>query len=188
MNQISFTARFVKNTTVKKLDKATGDYKDKKVAIVELDQKDEKDLDSLSKISKNWNINGGVFVGCIYGDAKKNKLPEDVIKEHYYAITTQRGGYKNLNPKKVLGLNMFSEMNAPYDDLTWLETKPTTSVKISSARKYKNIGSAMIDFLTKEYSQKPIHVYSAEDAIMFYRNNGFTHRFGDTRSDLYYEA
>lgn len=171
MTPISFKANFIRDTYIKQV--VTPDTsKDKKVALVELDINHKNDISALKAVARDWDSRAFGYAGCIYDDAIKTlKYPD--TKEHYYALTTQKEDYKNLDPKKILGLTLFSDKKFSKNELNWLQVEPDCSYSHSGKyRTYKNVGKALVNFV-KEISDKTISVYPARNATPFYRKLGF---------------
>lgn len=170
MTPISFKANFIRNTYIKQV--VTPDTsKDKEVALVELDINHKNDISALKTVARDWDSRAFGYAGCIYDDAIKTlKYPD--TKEHYYALTTQKEDYKNLDPKKILGLTLFSDKKSSKNELNWLQVEPDSCYNSKQNRPYKNIGRALVEYI-KEISDKTISVYPARKATPFYRKLGF---------------
>lgn len=172
MTPINFKANFIRNTHIQQV--VTKDLsKDKEVSLVELDVNQKNDISALKTVAEDWDRRAFGYAGCIYDDATNTiKFPD--TKEHFFALTTQKEDYKNLDPKKILGLTMFSDKkNSSKNELNWLQVEPDSSYSNSGEyRTYKNVGRTLVNYL-KEISDKTLSVYPARKAAEFYRKLGF---------------
>ena len=183
MTPINFKANFLKTVYIPHT--TNKGISEKEVSIVELDKNDKKDIDALTEIAWKWEDCASGYAFEISNDARKYKPYPDVYKEHYLALTTQKSDYANLEPDKVLGLALFEEKDAVYDELAWLQANPMTNHECKK-RKYNNIGKSLVDYI-KTLTYKPIVVSSDDKAIEFYEKQGFKHT-GKYPSQLIYEV
>lgn len=189
MNRINFTASFVKNTTIKKKDSPSAKPENTSVAIVELDKNDENDIQALTELKNDWTQRSGKYIRSIYYIAKRERPDFDVEKEHYYAITTQKDNFDELNSDQVLGVMLFYETtpDEELNEIKYLEVEPSNSRTLNKERKYSGIGSRMVDFVTQTFRQKPIYVYSDVNAVSFYSYKHFTNREDNDFRSFYHE-
>jgi len=187
MTSISFTARYLAGATVSRV-KADEKLKPVDVAIVELDKNDNSDMDALCEVAKSWNNRGKSYAYEVLCDATKGYEYDDVNREHYIALTSQKNDFEHLDADKVLGLTLFAETKKPENEICWLSVDPANNTKNKSGRKYKNIGSAIMNYLKTDYPEKPIYVQAISDAIPFYKKNGFEPRKIDRPCSLYLEV
>ena len=103
MTPINFKANFLKTVYLPHISQ--GKSSDKEVSIVELDNKDERDMAALAKTACDWEKYASGYAFEIYNDALKDKPYPDVYKEHYLALTTQNCDYANLDSNKILLLS-----------------------------------------------------------------------------------
>jgi len=190
MNNISFTSQLTKNMTIQCRNGASN-CSDKSVSIVELDRHDSRDLDALYAIGEDWSKQGFNYAPCIFTSAASDKDESDwmdKIKEHYIALTLQEDNFDKLDPKKILGLSLLSEYK--YDnEIDFLQVKPTNSYsKVGTERKYKKIGTTMLDYIKSISQTKPIYVNSAVDAVDFYEMNDFKRILKNDPTQLCYNA
>ena len=183
MTPINFKANFLKTVYLPHISQ--GKSSDKELSIVELDNKDERDMTALAKTACDWEKYASGYAFEIYNDALKDKPYPDVYKEHYLALTTQNCDYANLDSKKILGLALFEEKNDEYDEIAWLQANPKTNHE-SKNRKYNGIGKSLVDYI-KKITYKPIIVLSANSAVGFYKKQGFEPT-GKYPSQMTYEA
>ena len=169
MNSINFKANFLKKVYLPQISK--GKLSEKEVSIVELDNKDKRDLNTLAKTACDWENYASGYAFEIFNDAQKIKPYPDVSKEHYLALTTQNCDYANLNSDKILGLALFQEKKTVYDEIAWLQANPKTNHECQN-RKYSGIGKSLVSFI-KSLTCKPIIVSSDDNAVIFYEKQGF---------------
>lgn len=174
-NHISFKAKFIKTSPVKKL--SHGIYKKIDASFVELNK---NDLKPLYETTSEWNQ---LFSNAIYNNAQ-DKLKYCKTRFHLYALTTQKEGFETLQPKKVLGLVEYQE-GPRFDEINLLQINPkyknnerTTKDKLlgifkKERNQYKNCGKSIIDSLKEMYKTKTINVDSATSSTGFYEKNGF---------------
>lgn len=187
MSSINFTANLVKRTQIQKSD----DYKTyhpADAAIVELDKYDKNDVKALYDTSVLWNYQGAKYSSEILHEAVKGYDYDDIEREHYLAVTTQTDDFENLEPKKILGLMLFSETNNEDNEINWLQVRPNTNNNQTWKREYKKVGAVFVDLLKNMKLGKNIHVQSAPEAVGFYKAMGFVNRDDDGASSLYLTA
>ena len=171
MTPINFTANYLKTIYLPKQN-ANGIYKPCEASIVEFDTTDINDIKAIAKTASDWENIAPGFAFEIYNDAIKDRPFPDIIQEHYLGLTTQNYDYKNIIPNKIQGLALFSETINPQNELNWLQVNPETNTKNSHNRKYKKIGTEIVNYI-KEITDKPIFVQSDNKAIEFYVKNDF---------------
>lgn len=187
MNTINFTANLIKRTQIQRRN-SDNKFEPYDVSIVELDKNYEPDINSLYKASILWNDQGARYSSNIYHDATKGYEYDDVKREHYFALTEQNKDFDNLDEEKILGLMLFSESVYPDDEITWLQVRPNTNTPNSWKRKYKGVGTAMINMLKDTNLKKDIRVKSADDAVEFYKKQGFKQMATNLAYELCLEA
>ncbi|MBR1425351.1 GNAT family N-acetyltransferase [bacterium] len=189
MNSIFFGASFLSNTHIQAKKKFRNKYEQKTANIVEIDPKNPDDKEALHEVSKKWDKQYISFAWNIYNDAVEDFDYPDVKAEHFLALTTQKNNFDKLNPDKVLGLALVSER--AYDDfeINWLQVEPNNnSVDFHKNRQYKQVGRAMMNYICKTYSDKPIVVNPANTAVEFYKKYGFTYEDDIYRGILCYRV
>lgn len=168
MTPINFKANFLKTVYVPRKGK-----EETEMSIVSLDKNNQEDMIALRDVAKEWNSKATTFAFEIYQDAIKEYQYNDVVKEHYLAITQQNQDYAHLTPDKIVGLALYSEKNEPQNEISWLQTDPNNNTANSNqSREYKGIGRIMINYI-KSITDKPLFVQSADNAIEFYKKQDF---------------
>ena len=140
MNNINFTGTYVAPATI---------YKNKepiKAAIVRIDK---SDLDSLAKVVDRWDtdLSDKIVNNLYYKDLPSYKK--------IFAISTQRGGYQNLDDTKVQGLFQVVDDKSKYT-LQYLEVNPEHqhSARQSNPNKLSDRGKACINFIKSTFTKE----------------------------------
>ena len=186
MNTINFTANLIKHTQIPKRF-VDDEYYPSTVSIVELDKNNDTDVEALKQTSYLWNDQQAKYSSNIYHEAVKGYDYDNIEAEHFLALTEQTGSYERLNPNCILGLMLFSQTYDDEDEITWLQVRPNTYSKQTWKREYKEVGKSLIDLLKETKLKKPIHVQSSNEAVEFYKKQGFTTREDDGGTSLYLE-
>ncbi|MCR5266051.1 MAG: hypothetical protein K6E29_05595 [Cyanobacteria bacterium RUI128] len=186
MCTVSFTARLVDKPTIQQRTSWLN-YKDQKVSIVELERANRNDMRAFSDASSAWMKNGGRYAGSMLDIAIQGNYRSNLHKNHYYALTTQTGGFDKLSADKILGLMLFYENADPANEIGLLEVNPSTSRSNNFLRKYKQVGKKLVEYVQSEYPQKDIAVWSDYSARKFYRKMGFVNKSKDV-CDLCWRA
>lgn len=154
--------------TVKELDSKLMSYSDTDVSFVELDIYNDGDLDALKCVSENWEQ--GLFVQNIYDDA--NFCLDDVYdKTHFYAITTQKSNFKNLDYQKILALTEVTEEENGKAFIQFIQANPESIFNPCS--KYKCTGTALLDGLKDIYYRLEARPIKSDSVLNFYKKNNF---------------
>lgn len=187
MNPISFKASFVAPANISKKS-APETYYNKKVSIVELDKNDANDLLALSETTRLWTREGARYASEIFHEAVKDREYDDVVKEHYFALTEQNKNIDKLEPNKILGLMLFSESRFNENEINWFQVRPNSNFVNSHDREYKYVGKSMINMLKNKFPEKTIYVKSSEPAVGFYKAHGFQSHTMEPTSCLYLDV
>lgn len=173
MMPISFTASYICNANIKYNNRKNKQV-DKEIAIVELDKSSENDRNAIFKAAMLWDRPCTQnYAWNVYNRMECNKFDE-VEKEHFIALTSQKDDYDKLDYKKILGVTQFSELYRDENSIDWFQVKPLYNyVSSKNHRKYSHVGDQMIKYIIQNYHNKPIYVSSAEEAIEFYEKYGF---------------
>lgn len=174
MNSINFTARLVSSPTIQQRNFIS--WKPYGVSIVELDSAHSDDIRALEEVSDNWCKNGGKYADDIFLSAIPELKSSCItgIKDHFYALTTQKKNFEKIDPYDILGLMLFQEKNDNTNEIALLEVNPSTSKsKNNIVRKYKEVGKALVEFVKSKFSHRDIDVLSDHKAIDFYKKVGF---------------
>jgi len=168
---INFTARQVSSTTIQHR-LPFRNYTQSDVSIVELDRCNYSDMDALHDAAYKWENNGAKYARAIYNKAESGGYYHDILKDHYYALTTQNADFRKLRPDMILGLMVFSETKNPENEILYLEVNPSTSKSLNRIREYKQVGRKLVDFVHSKFKKKDIFIQSDRDAIKFYKKMG----------------
>lgn len=164
-NQISFKAQYVACAKIKNKEKCP--HQLEKVDIIELTPSDDNDLETMYSVSKSWrqNISSALYQAFISS--------KPYLKEHYYALSLPQDTYYKSNSDNILGVCLISESDNDTINLDFLQTNPKYMYSNKGSKKYKEIGTTLLNFLKEQYNFKKIRVISLEDAKEFYIKNNF---------------
>lgn len=168
---ISFKANLVNNTNVKCLNK-NGNYKNMPVRLVELEVDSDLDLEALAKVKENWK-DGDVYaqdVHMCFEQYHNNIRPN--TSEKFYALTSQYGGYENLDGNKILGVAQVYKESGNAVEIEFLQTNPQYKYGIEN-RKVKHIGKAITQSLKEIFKGNEISLFSTKVGKPFYKKLGF---------------
>lgn len=169
---ISFKSNYIDSAKVKRIN-ASG-VTDKQVSFVEINPSDYNDQLSINKTAIRWDNKGGI--GFAYDICNSlNRFNEPDFKNHedrFFALTTQKEQFENLNPKQILALTQVIKFDDDTQYVAYLQVDPKNSNKNRKAE-LRGCGRAMLDSLKKLFSTKNIQLDSVKNAINFYIKNGF---------------
>ena len=158
---------------VKKYDKDIGIYNDEKVSFVEIDTSNKNDIKALRDIAFEW-CRGDTYAGQIYDDARQksiNRYYDYENKLRFYAITSQKDDFDNLDYKKILAVCKSEEKSSEKMYLNYLQVKPSCIYERPS--NYKMVGTGFLDSLKKYYDEITLTSLKLKKVLKFYKNNGF---------------
>ena len=162
--EVNFKANFINTATVKKYAKNTNQYINKKATFLELDLTSSKDIEILKKLSFSWNA---AFLKSVLKNVEK-KLPNWKV----YTLTIQNNDFNNIDSEKILGIAQTSKQDSQSINLEYLQVRPEYT-HLNSQRKFKQVGSSIIDCLKKIECVTRINVVSILEEVDFYILNGF---------------
>jgi len=170
MDTVNFTANHIKNVEI--LKKCSDKYKPCEVALVELDACSQKDRNTVDGINRIWDYS---FTAFTYDDMVKfsesNYLADRL---HVYALTTQKGKYEKVTPKKILGIVELIEDTCSGNKIEVLQTKPTLLPDMKHPNpKYKHVGNQLISYLKDRHLNRQLYVNPTKTAVEFYKKQGF---------------
>lgn len=162
---ISFRARYINSIPV--LRQVDGKCQKQNVSFVELDKNDKNDIDSLEKTDIKWGDESYLMFarGCLEEGVKD-------AKRHLYMATSQADSFEKLDENKILGAVVFDEgKNENHIEL--LQVEPNNLARKGKSATWKKVGTAIVNNLQTMFSNKPMTVFSAADAVGFYEKTGF---------------
>ena len=114
---------------------------------------------------------GGSFARSIAYKAEQ-MCNSDILKKcnRIYLLTSQKEDFKKLRWEKLLGMAHMDIKSDTESELTYFQVKPNTIYE-KNKRKYKNIGSKMIETLKNYYVN--IVLLAFYKAANFYNKQGF---------------
>jgi len=174
ISNINFTA--VKQDYVAKIvkrDNSSGKYKDCDANIVEIDLNNKRDIKALRGWSKNWKKES--IANDIYDCAKyifRNKELNNGERK-FYALTTQKNNFDNLNSDKILSVCQLSDINGKgYAYIDYFQSN-YGSISPMYSEKYKNAGTGLMKFLQTVYDSLELVPANSEHTFNFYERTGF---------------
>ena len=170
MNTLSFTAKFLQSRPI---PRNTNDNTFVRVSVVELEKGNTSDVEALSEISEKWNKKGRSYAHEIFQEFTNKYTDEDVVSEHYLALTTQKSNFEHLEPEKILGVSLLYETIGEGNELGWLSVDPENNTGNQGKQKYRHIGTTILNCLKEIYSPERIKVTAVNGTENFYKNNGF---------------
>lgn len=197
---ITFQGNFKSSAIIKKMCDLSN-YADSKAAFVELDPKLYEDREMLHQIRTRWcdDIPGGTYaveIDKAFTDCylKAIERGEDILDlsakespDRFFALTTQKQGYKILNPDMILGLSKTSKENPNKIQLDFLQVDPD-NYHNARYRTYKQIGTALVEALKTIFKGNRIELFADFDAIPFYEKLGFQKVKNGKQNQLYIDA
>ena len=170
-NRISFGAKPIYDTTIKRFDREQMGFVELPVKFVKLEPSDIKMVDVLAE---TWE--GAENINKIATASHWMKtVPIDI-----YALTEQKEDFDRLNPLKILGIAEMREDNfrPKFKQLHYLQVKPGVINVNNSGRKfYKYTGTAILNSLKKIYKNISLFSFENKNVKQFYEKNGFIEDF-----------
>lgn len=174
MNNINFTGTYIAPATI---------YKNKepiKAAIVKVDK---NDLKSLARVVDRWDTD---LSDKIVNNLYYKEIPTGV---KIYALSSQRGGYQNLEDSKVHALFEMVDGKSKYT-LQYLEVDPQhqygKNISKPNKNKLSSVGKACIDFIKSTFAkEKETDLFALEEAKPFYEKIGCKKDLNYSRGDRY---
>lgn len=165
---ISFQARLINFSKVKRFSTLDNSYVQARAAFVEIDPNNMDDVKAIYNVAKYWedehfasNISHTVQQLCMGTlSAAKHKV---------FAITKQKNKLDKLDDRKILGIVELKKKNNSVD-IQYLQVNP--EFIYSCEPEYKYVGSKIIDCI-KNYYKTLIKVRSEYSVTKFYEKNGF---------------
>ena len=177
--EINFKANFINTTQIMKLNPTTKKFVSHEVSFVEINPRLKDDIKALKKMAKLWGEES-IFAHTIFYFAKKDP------RKRTFLLTEQVDKFEKLEPEKILGITQLSKEIAGESCIEYLETKPEFQY-YNDKRKYKKVGSKILDNLKNIFQDKALKVDYIFDRVDFYLQNGFIFK-DEVLRDLIWEA
>ena len=169
---ISFHAHKISNVVIKRLNYKS-DATDYNASFVELNTSSKEDLVALKKIGRTWE-KGGSYAADIYDMFSYDYLCSETFNNtRYFALTTQKQDFENLDAYKILGVVSVSEKYKDRRIIQRLQVEPSNT-HYSPIKKFKGIGSSIVKTLQNMFKDRDLEV--VPDSIkneFFYEKLGF---------------
>ena len=173
VHNISFGAKLLDTVTIQR--NICGDKTlPHDVALVELDGHSYNDLKSVQDIVYPWGgYSSYTYDICERMSAVYENPPHINNGWYFYALTNQKNGYEKLDPKAILSIAQVSNQgNNDNIKINFFETNEKYN-HYAKKSKFSKIGTALCDSIKKMYSTKDIFITAVDDAIPFWKKNGF---------------
>lgn len=171
MSTISTFNRFAKPVKILIAD-SNNSKKSINATLVELNKNDEKDLNTILKLSQEWDKQDkNNNVGNIYSQAISDYegFTDIPTQQHFLALTSQKGSLEKLDAQQIHGI--LSVTDSDFErQINWLQVEPHNKYS-SPVRKLYQIGSVLVEHIIN--SKKPTYVESAIEAVGFYKKLNF---------------
>ena len=174
---ISFKAKLIGSTTIQCYNNKKKAYEDCNVSFIRFSKHSKSDLMAVQKVSKMWQPQDkyakNIAKNFCYEYSKKYN---QYYNDNFFALTLQDCNYENVDPTKVLGMAEALKKRKTFY-LDFLQTNPKYKYG-DKKRKYKNIGTAIIESLKNIKRIKSIILIPNNFAVKFYEKCGFTEKHG----------
>ncbi len=162
---LTFQANYLNSASIQRINA----YKPctKKVAFVEINPHSTSDILAIHKTAINWDKNGGEGLAYDICHSVNKKT-----KDRFFAITTQKTGFEQLDYRQILSLAQVKTKNKNEEFIEYLQVDPENKKKAENPN-FSHIGTAMLDSIKQLFYKKHIELDSLKTAIPFYLRNGF---------------
>ena len=103
---ITFGAKYISDVKIKKLGR-DGNYRDLEVSFIKFDSRSKADHNALNTLARWDNYNS--YSKPINNNFQSLCCIKNIFKNKFFAITTQKDNFKEIDADKVLGLLQASE-------------------------------------------------------------------------------
>ena len=172
---ITFKANYIDTCTVKKYT-APDTFTDTEVSLVKLNPKDCFDKDAVQRIKSDWKSH---YCNYYYADFFDKKYDYMEDKRTFFALTTQKDGFDNLIPDRILSVAEISEFRKDMCTLDLLQTNPDY-MHDNFERTIKGAGEAILKAIIKLFGNKPIYLEATLSATPLYEKHGFKYLYGNS--------
>lgn len=183
MNNIHFGANFIGQVPVKKKN-IKGKFETKKVSLILIDTLNKNDILALKHTGENWKD----FATPIYEDAKmsfERKARSNF--HHILALTEQTDNFEKLQPDKLLAeSSIMAFPSSKKINIDEFQVKPEYNY-FSPNRKFKQVGTALLDAIKKIFQGKEITLRAVSNAVDFYSKNDFRPISADSHEMHYFK-
>ena len=169
-NNVSFGAKLVSKQHIKKFVENSYKAEDELVSFVKINPKSFYDVKAIKDIyDRNKKLSFVDDIYCSIVDTiRKNPKEGDV-----FALTTQAKNFSKLDSEKILGLIEIAPDGANKGSIyiDYILKIPEHLKTITE--EYSKVGTGMLNGLKEFYKNKKISLYSLDNAVEFYKRNGF---------------
>lgn len=165
---IVFGAKLISNTNIQKLGRDKK-YHDFNVSFVKFTHEHKNDQNVLMT-SELWGLDS--YSKYISNNFRNLNYSNNIYGDEFFAITTQKENFENMNPDNILGL-MQTSKRCPDNYVEFIQTKPEFKFG-ETPRTFKNIGKALLNaFFATLGTNKTIHLDTNHESAKFYKKLGF---------------
>ena len=169
MNEINFTANYIKNVTIQK--RYYNKYIPHKVALVEMDPKNKYDIDAIYKTANYWD---GSFTAFTYDDMRGLNKNISVDSLHVYALTNQNNNFHKPSASKILGvIEVSDDLTGKKIEVLQSNTDYIYNKYLNKTPRFKHIGKVLLNFAKEKFSNEDLHLTPTKTAVPFYEKQGW---------------
>ena len=179
----SFGAKYLNNCFIGKLDESTNKYNQVPSSFIQIDPKNENDIEALANVAKYWR--NSKFSTNIYYAACASRNESKYYKNNkIFALTSQLSDFDRLDDLKILGIVNVNELEPKHFFGEHIEVHP--DIVYSVIPEYKGVGTAL-DKSLKQFCNKmsifPLKLKSVRD---FVKRNGYIEHPSNTNLFVWY--
>ena len=186
ISRVSFKANYIGPMAfLTKSSNANGSAAIVPGSFVELDPKNNIDVDSIADVSANWGFFDSLAYDVFDDMERINKnLMRYKEDSKFYAMTLQQSNFEELEPEKVLGVTEVSKKDESTIKINYLQVDPSNTRNKASA-KFKRLGTNFLNYIKNIYPNNDIYLRSTDSAKKFYKFNGFVKFKKNTNEYIY---
>ena len=174
---ISFKAKLIGETTIKRYNNEKYAYEDCPAYFIRFNKHSKTDLKSIETVSALWHPREKYAKNIAKNFCHEyQKKFNNAYNDNFFAITLQNNHFENIDPEKVLGMAEALKKRKTFY-LDFLQVHPNYSFGVLR-RKFKNVGSAIIESMKNMPRIKDIILVPNSFSIGFYKECGFEEKFG----------
>jgi len=166
----NFTAKCINSPKIGKYNDKESQYEDYTANFVEIDPKNEKDVDALENAIKYWE-HDKFGMNALYAVNAAKDGSEYYGYHKVYALTAQKNNFDKLDCNDILGVVHVSPIGK--NKLFVEHNQANPAYLYTENPKYAGIGTAMIKSLQKICSYISLFPSKEEYVKKFYIKNGF---------------
>ena len=167
----SFGALYVNNFNIGKLDKNTNEYVSVPASFLQIDPKNDYDIEALYNVATYWG-NDSKFATNVYYAACAIRNNSKYYKNNkIFVLTTQLEDFDKLDDEKILGIIHVNELEPKHYFGEHIEVKPDIVYTVTP--EYKGVGTAMDKSVKKLCNKMSIFPLKLKSVRNFVKRNGY---------------